>query len=260
MRLTRVDDDTHPTTGCPEHGSSCSGPASPCPERDPWAGNADWRHGSAGDVYLRAGISPINASSPPPTHFCSQSVIDRPPKTASVQRSGSPVKPNSPTLTRTRLAHRSGPSWTSPCPRSSDGTEAAIECHQEQPSSSLGRCSQHGASQPLTPCSAPMEAARRRLVSECARGDLRSLRAASQALLQLQAHEEQAMRAELAQLSEYVAQLELSVAVRDEQHPNSNPHPNPHPNPQPATPNPQPPTEPGARWRAVAAAARSSQG
>ena len=77
-----------------------------------------------------------------------------------------------------------------------------------------------------------MEAARRRLVSECARGDLRSLRAASQALLQLQAHEEQAMRAELAQ---------LELAVRDEQHPNPNPHPNPQP-PQPPTPNPQPPT------------------
>ena len=91
-------------------------------------------------------------------------------------------------------------------------------------------------------------------MSECARGDLRSLRAASQALLQLQAHEEQAMRAELAQLSEYVAQLEL--AVRDEQHPN----PNPHPNPQPPTSNPHPPTEPGARWLAVAAAAPSSRG
>ena len=62
-----------------------------------------------------------------------------------------------------------------------------------------------------------MEAVRQRLVSAHARGDLRSLRAASQALLQLQAHEEQAMRAEHAHLSEYVAQLELSVAVRDDE-------------------------------------------
>ena len=113
-RLTRVYQDT---TGCPEHGSSCNGPASLAspsrPERDPWAGNSDWRHGSAGDAYLRAGISLTNASSPPPTHFCSESVINRPPKTACVQRSGSPVKPNSPTLARTRTRHRSGPSWTS---------------------------------------------------------------------------------------------------------------------------------------------------
>ena len=36
----------------------------------------------------------------------------------------------------------------------------------------------------------------------------------SQALLELQAREEQGMRAEHAQLGEYVAQLELSVAVR----------------------------------------------
>ena len=90
----------------------------------------------------------------------------------------------------------------------------ALECSQRQPSSS-GRSIQH-----LTPgftCSKPMEAVRQRLVSAHARGDLRSLRAASQALLQLQAHEEQAMRAEHAQLGEYVAQLELSVAVRDDE-------------------------------------------
>ena len=36
----------------------------------------------------------------------------------------------------------------------------------------------------------------------------------SQALLELQAHEEQGMRDEHTQLGEYVAQLELSVAVR----------------------------------------------
>ena len=169
-------------TGCPDpHGS-------PSRERDPWTGNADWRHGLAGDAYLRAGMSPINASPPPPTHFCSHSVTARPPQTASMQ--DIVLSAQTPPL-------------------------SLPECSQRQPSSS-GRSSQ----QFLTPgftCSTPMEAVRQRLVSAHARGDLRSLRAASQALLQLQAHEEQAMRAEHAHLSEYVAQLELSVAVRDDE-------------------------------------------
>ena len=163
-------------------GSPLQEDLSPPRERDPWTGNADWRHGLAGDAYLQAGISPINASSSPPTHFCSLSVTARPPATASLQ--GVVLSGRTPPQVF-GLAHRPDPSWTSPGPHSSESKEAAA-CYQKQPSSS-GRSSQHGVAQPLTPgftCSTAMEAVRQRLVGAHARGDMRSLRAASQAPLQ----------------------------------------------------------------------------